>query len=274
MQPDVHLLSSHISKIALYAYPCLHLCTLICTTLQAFFPNTLCAYINHSSGSLENPYSSCAHISNSYNISHTAFIIPTYIPHILHILLVTPFLHYTWSTCPTSPTLPTFSLHLILCPTHHHITCTNLLSHASTLPLPDAPCISYPYAPCIPYPYAPCIPYPYVPCIPYPHVPHVSYLYPMHCASCTHMCFTYHTHTCLACLTIAYLHTQPYIDANCFTCLHFHRIPQPLTFLTSLLLLTPYSTHLTSHTSYPCTSSLMSHSVLPFHRVSCPMCLT
>jgi hypothetical protein len=90
MQPDVHLLSSWISKIALYVYPCLCLCILIRTTLQAFFPNKLCAYINCSSGFLQNSYSSCAHISNSYNISPTypAFIMPTYIPRIPHILIL------------------------------------------------------------------------------------------------------------------------------------------------------------------------------------------
>jgi len=199
-------------------------------------------------------------------LPHTTDIFPTpYLvshasSHYMHQPFVT-CLHasLTWCTLHLIPicalhTIPICALHTIpICALH------TIPTHAScVLPLPDALCILYPY----------------VPCIPYPHVPHVSYLYPMHHASCTHMCFTYHTHTCLACLTIAYLHTQPYIDANCFTCLHFHRIPQPLTFLTSLLLLTPYSTHLTSHTSYPCTSSLMSHSVLPFHRVSCPMCLT
>jgi len=104
MQPNVHLLSSRISKIALYVYPCLCLCILICATLQAFFPNMSCAYSNRSSGFLQNPYSSCAHILNSYNISLTypAFIMPTYIPRIPHILI----LHNPINLLPPLPPPP------------------------------------------------------------------------------------------------------------------------------------------------------------------------
>jgi hypothetical protein len=150
-----HRVHPHLSSCASTPFPRVYPCFFIMCIHALHLTNLPC---------LHNPY-----LYTSHSAHLTCHTFPP-----LHLI-----------NMPYLPTLPTFSLHLILCPVHHHITCTNLSSCSSMLPLPNAPCISYPY----------------VPRILYPHMPHVSYLYPMHRASHTHMRLAHRTHMCLTCLT-------------------------------------------------------------------------